>query len=287
MACTKFLKNVKNKHVEILFFFTIFFTSCMFMDTTSLIKGHGKPYFFAFDTAYLWLKVILAFVLPAVITALTYFKTKSCVRIADMTAVCMTLFTIFFLIDYFGQQRMWVIEKSFIFYHLSYGLITYFTVFVTISVIGYFKKQGMKGYSAFCQAFFWGFASVLIISMITVYFLNRNYGVDENNINLIPFQGEFRAIEREGFSKIILRDIGNFCMYIALAMMLLEITKKHSIALAIIIPAIISTSMEAFQYITVCGDTDIDDVIANVGGAIIGVLIYKFIIVKIKEKELC
>jgi glycopeptide antibiotics resistance protein len=53
----------------------------------------------------------------------------------------------------------------------------------------------------------------------------------------------------------------------------------------IIIPVLISFACEVFQYIFVCGDADIDDIIANTLGAIIGVVLYKLIVKDLRRKQ--
>ncbi|MGN0457574.1 MAG: VanZ family protein [Eubacterium sp.] len=287
MKTTKFLNYVKNNYAEILFFLSVFFTSCLFMDTASHIGKSTRPIFFFMDFRFVWLKVALAIILPLLATLLCYIKTKNIIYMADAAALVMTIFSVGFVLDYFTLKVLWRIEKTVVIYHLCYALLAYFTVFITVSAIGWLKKEGIKGYSVFCHTFFIGFASVCVVCFVTIYFLNRSYGVQTEPINLIPFQGEFRFIREHGFTKQVIRDIGNVFFFTAMAMMLSELVKKHKFAFGMLIPVVLSCLMEVFQYYAKCGDTDIDDIIANVLGTIVGLLIYKFIVEKIKEKELC
>ncbi len=291
MRNTKFLNDLKNNYAEFLFFLTIFFTSCLFMDTLVFRDGKFRlPRLFFLCYDYVEIKLVLSVVLPLIVTVFFYKKKKNLVYMADASAFIMTIFSVTFLLDYFTMQIMWRVEKSIVIFHLGYALITYFTVFITVSVIALKNKQGTKGYSVFCKTFFIGIASVLAICFLTIYFLNRNFGTDTEPVNLIPFQGEFKLIIENGFTlPMLVRDIGNIGFFSVMAMMIFELAEKHKTILGITIPILLSILMECFQYIAGCGDPDIDDVIANTLGTVAGIVFYKFIIEKIKhkEKEVC
>ena len=86
-------------------------------------------------------------------------------------------------------------------------------------------------------------------------------------------------------SKVL--EVRGLLFFTALVIVLLGITKRCKFFWGICLPVAISVSMEFYQYFFKCGDPDIDDVILNTVGAILGCVIYKFIIEKIKENELC
>ena len=127
----------------------------------------------------------------------------------------------------------------------------------------------------------------MVIGFAKIYFSSRIYGKVYNPPNLIPFNGEMSEFAKSGELELLIRDAGNVLFFTALVIVLLEITKRCKFFWGICLPVAISVSMEFYQYFFKCGDPDIDDVILNTVGAILGCVIYKFIIEKIKENELC
>lgn len=288
MRTTKFLNYLKNNYVEIIFFVTIFFTSCLFMDTKVHCEFFRNKAFFYLFLGFAKIKLILSLVLPFFATLLAYKKFKHLVRIADLTAVIMCIYSIWFVLDVCFFKVFARIEKAIVIYHLGYALITYFVVFLTVTALELLKKQSDREYGAFCHAFFFSFSMIIALAMFYIYFVNRDYGFAEKySVNLVPFQGEFREMLDTKNQIIIIRNMGNVCLFTALAILIAEMSNKHKAILGMLIPTAICTFMEAFQYFAVCGDTDIDDVIANVVGSAAGILFYKLIIERIKEKSKC
>lgn len=271
------------KFSNILFTFTIFFTSCCFIE-------HTKLYFFFTQFEYRGLKFILAAVLPAVMTAIHYAVNKDLLFIADRTASIMGVYTFLYAIDSLTLKITWSVGKSYSLYHLAYGLETFYSVFAVMAVITFVRQTNGKMNNRYAEAlksFFAGSVSVLIIGFVMCYLVIRNYGGDYNEPNFIPFNGELSAFATQRIPSLLVRDAGNVFYFTALSMTLCEFAKRHNTVRAFLLSVILSISMEFYQYIFSCGDPDIDDVILNATGAVIGCLIYKYITGKIKENELC
>ena len=283
MSTTKNTAFGIKKFSNIVFTFTIFFTSCCFID-------HTKLYFFFARFEYRSIKFLLAVVLPVIITAVHYLINRDLLFIADRTASIMGLYTFLYALDSLTLKLMWFVEKSYSLYHLAYGLETFFSVFAVMTVIALIRqRQGHfnNNYHEATKSFFVGSIPVFIIGFFMIYIIIRTYGWEEVSINLIPFKGEMSAFITERNPKLLVRDAGNVFYFTALSMMFCELAKRHKWFWAIGFPIILSTLMEVYQFIFRCGETDVDDIIMNTAGALLGCVIYKIIIEKIKENELC
>lgn len=280
MDTTKISNFLVKYWVDIFFVGTIFFTSCCFMDL-------GKTLFFFLSYQVKVLKVIIALVLPCCATLTYWAKRKSLISIGDICATIEIIFSILYVLDAVTFKLMWRIEPSISLLHIMYGLVTFFSVYATCCAITYFEYIKRNycdvGFLTMSRVFFLGFTTIFAISFIMIYFVVRNYHQVDIDINLIPTQGEFRQVYDNGLSITVARDIGNVFFFTALAIMNLEFFKDKQKLWGLVVPVIVSIVMEFYQLITRCGDPDIDDVIANFFGALLGYFIYKLIIEKIKK----
>ena len=109
------------------------------------------------------------------------------------------------------------------------------------------------------------------------------------SINLIPLTSiiEFAKIILEGnFAKGFNNIIGNIFIFAPLGYFLpLLFIKCKKINTVILVGFIISFLFETCQYLLYLGSADIDDIILNLIGTVIGFALYHFIIRLVKEKE--
>lgn len=100
-------------------------------------------------------------------------------------------------------------------------------------------------------------------------------GASERTISIIPFQSVMEMIRNKvSMSRIIENILGNMILFVPLGL-LLPILLKKPIKIILYIAIIFSLSIEIVQFILAMGSTDIDDLIFNVFGAIIGCLLFK------------
>lgn len=262
----------------------LFFTSCCFVD----MANHGV-FFIDFD--YRGLKLLLAIVIPAVAVTVHYLCNRSLLEIADRTAVIMVIYGVLLLLDSATLRLMWDIEKGTTIYHIVYGLETFFTVLLMITLIANINQRRYimnNHYGESLKAFFTGFCFVFAVDFFYIYIFLRKYDASCcKPLNLVPFEGELKAYLTTHDASLLLRDAGNVFFFTAMSWMILELCKKRRYLLGIVIPVLTSVLMEVYQYLFHCGDADIDDVLLNTFGVVLGVLIYRLIIEKIKENELC
>lgn len=102
------------------------------------------------------------------------------------------------------------------------------------------------------------------------------FEITNQNINLIPFV-ELLSIWENDISVFIYNVLGNILWFIPFGLFMKKLTKYSSIKI-ILIALILSTSIEFLQFILHVGTCDIDDIILNTIGSVVGVI--SFIIMK-------
>lgn len=262
----------------------LFFTSCCFVD----MANHGV---FFIDFECRWLKLLLAFVIPAASVVVHYLYNRSLLEIADRTATIMVVYGVLLLLDSATFRLMWDIEKGTTIYHIVYGLETFFTVLLVITVIANINQRRHimnNNYAESLKAFFTGFCFLFAVDFFYIYIFLRKYDASCcKPLNLVVFEGELKAFLTTRQAPLLMRDAGNVFFFTAMSWMITELCKKRRYLFGIVIPVLTSVLMEVYQYLFHCGDADIDDVLLNTFGVVLGALIYKLIIEKIKENELC
>lgn len=124
---------------------------------------------------------------------------------------------------------------------------------------------------------FWKWFSPLYVFTFLICFVRAPFSV--RTINLIPLNGTFLMLKafvkniNVSFEAPIL-FFGNLLIFAPLPFVLKRIfgniTNKQIIAVGILTPFFV----EGYQYLFKCGDVDIDDIIFNIAGFLIGYLIF-------------
>lgn len=127
------------------------------------------------------------------------------------------------------------------------------------------------------------FAGVLIFMFI----INRKIGTynPAEVFNLIPMQGtvkSFFEFFRMGYARIesFYVFFGNILFFSALSFYIMYCFPKTKRTAMILLPLLISFSIECSQYLLGTGNPDVDDFILNVGGFYLGWAFYQFLIKK-------
>ncbi len=121
-------------------------------------------------------------------------------------------------------------------------------------------------------ALFW-----IIIFKFDIPFSNLGY---MRSLNLIPFSESLIINDKLDFREMIM----NVVIFIPLGIYLEILFKKYSTGRKIFIVFLISFICEVSQFILGVGASDITDIINNMSGGIIGIVIYK-VIVKIMKND--
>lgn len=138
-----------------------------------------------------------------------------------------------------------------------------------------------------------GLHNLLLYSVLGIYililfaflFLKRT---EFQSVNLVPFLSIMNYLNGDMLARAFSANniIGNIALFIPLGVYitLLNGNKKASVNNVCII-ALVSVIVEIAQYLFKVGATDIDDVILNTLGGLLGILIFKLIYKFFKEKS--
>lgn len=129
---------------------------------------------------------------------------------------------------------------------------------------------------------------IYVLFLVYILFFISSRLTTYNNINLIPFatiDRYFRFFEYFTFTNWFLNIFGNIIIFIPFGFLLpVVVTYFNRFWKLLSITLIVTMSVETLQYVTKVGELDIDDVILNTLGSIMGYILYK-IIVKIFTKR--
>lgn len=234
--------------------------------------------------------MILAFELPFCATLIHYAKRRNLIFIGDIAALVMVLYSVFFLIDRATFMIMWQVHPALVIYHYVYGGITFLSVYVATLLITRYNHKHNKFDNHFKEmnkCYCYGMMVFVVTIILMIYVIDREYFKNDVLTNFIPLMGTIKTTIKNRAMLEIIRNFGNAGFFTILSVVLCEISSKDKTKLfGILLPTALSVFMEIYQLIFRCGDFDVDDIIINVAGALVGYLIYKSIILKIKEKEL-
>ena len=270
-SCLKILSRI-------LFFVCVFFIVVFFADWFS------GPFFL--NMKYRALKYVLSVFVPAGLTVLNYRFEKTLSFIANSMIIIMSFFVIGFLVlNTLGVHAFEFRETSSL-YHITYALIGSFSVFFTATAVAHIEKSEEAGYEFFYNAFFVGYTPMMISLYVLLYFNYREPDM-AYSVNLIPFRGEFRNLIVYFAPLTVMRTVGNIAYYSTISLCAAKFAKKHQTLFAFLVPFSVSVLTEAVQGLFRIGDADIDDIILNSLGALIGALVYKYFVEKIRRNNLC
>lgn len=123
---------------------------------------------------------------------------------------------------------------------------------------------------------YWAILFFYLFLLIDTVFIGRH---DFRSVNLIPFDSinNFIMVDN-GFGKIRIIDMnvwGNILMFIPAGIYLILHNSSKSIAKNLISIFMLSVFIEVVQYVFALGATDVDDIILNLIGGFIGLMMYK------------
>ncbi|WP_394805603.1 VanZ family protein [Hymenobacter tibetensis] len=115
-----------------------------------------------------------------------------------------------------------------------------------------------------------------------VFFSRRRNGLIWSNklVNLVPIRHTIRTfsqIEEIGIVNFLSNIFGNIIIFIPLAFFLVNIFGVYTKRQIIVIGFCISFSIEFIQFLLEIGVPDIDDLLLNVTGVVIGIYLYKIL----------
>ena len=135
---------------------------------------------------------------------------------------------------------------------------------------------------------FWVIFVFYLILMIDLL-LTSKIGLESRSINFIPFKSIAEGINVYDGFRYRLIDVqvwGNVLIAIPAGIYVMFLSKKDSFLRALLTVFLLSLGIEIIQFIFKIGASDIDDIILNCLGGVVGILIYYLLkkIFKTKEK---
>ena len=134
---------------------------------------------------------------------------------------------------------------------------------------------------------FWGVLIFYLLLLFEVLIWRGGQGY-RTGINLIPFRSIAEGINHFDGIRYHLVDMqvwGNVLMFIPAGIYLMLLRTKRSMPKTFLTIFIFSLTVEIIQFIFGLGASDIDDVILNSLGGVIGIIIYHFMVKIFKTKE--
>ena len=127
---------------------------------------------------------------------------------------------------------------------------------------------------------FWGMFVFYVILLISVLFLRVE--MESTSVNLIPFKSIAGGIS---YQFVDVQVWGNVVLFIPLGIYLMILGKKSSVPKALLTIFLSSLGIEVIQYVFRIGASDVDDLLLNCLGGILGILIYWILEKWLKTKE--
>lgn len=260
---------MKNTKAEVMFckilFAVTFILSCLTMNS-----DHLSGYFSSGGNAVIFTRYALIIMFVFIASIINRNRLDYLSRLVPCSTVIITALLIF---DYYvtkisGSQFLYSV------WWIGAIFIANATVFITITLFG------KNGYKAFYNRFWIGFTPIYLF-LIKLCFFRAPFG-SEKSLNLELGNGTFLMLKaflnnfHVSFEAPLI-FFGNLLIFIPVPFILSVIFKKIKEYQLVIIGILIPFVIEGYQYFFECGNTDIDDIVLNIGGFVIGYIIYRII----------
>ena len=152
-----------------------------------------------------------------------------------------------------------------------FRLAIIFIIIISILYLPILFKLKKKGISPIRQISYIGLgASIFLIIFATILFMPITFKPETHILNLIPFN-----LQEIGIEQFLIEKIPNIILFIPLGFFLPAVFKSNRKAYkTILIIFAITFGIEFFQYF-IGRSSDIDDIITNLLGGIIGFIVFK------------
>lgn len=204
-------------------------------------------------------------------------------------AVLMQVSLVLFFIDRYTVNLIARLDDSRIIYHFLYTLISVFTLLAAGWICARCSK-GCVDFALFYRRFSLGYLPLCAFLFILQFFLLRTFGNIFVTANSVPFRGEIYCLwyyAKTGtlsFSTA-LHSAGNVLYFTSLSLALCGTVRRRPVLWGTLVPVALSVFVESFQLLTKSGDADVDDIILNTLGAVLGVLIFRLLLRPLLQKE--
>lgn len=257
------MKNTNLKKLSKLFFALTLIFSCFTMNS-----DHIKGYMSSQGTPFIIFRLVLIFCFMLIATLICRDEIKFISRFEPIAVNVITAILIF---DYYVTQ---ISGSQFLFrvWWMASIFMAELTLFVTLSL----SKNSKADYKDFNKRFWIGFLPLYIFILILCFArsplenrLSINMHLGQGTIQmLIAFLNNINV----SFEAPLI-FFGNLFIFLPVSFILKAIFDKIKPLTVVIVGTAIPFLIEGYQYIFSCGDVDIDDIVLNLAGFYIGLIL--------------
>lgn len=164
----------------------------------------------------------------------------------------------FFIIHFFNYHSLWLIIAAVALFAAGWGLLEYWL------------RRNAKVYTVVNLLLL--LLTVLFILSCTLLFRSADA---HKELSLIPFDIIGQAMSNQVLIKSIAMNIVLFIPLSLFGLSLIRCRSNKAAVIFIVSGIVFSILIEALQYLLVLGQADIDDVLCNTAGLLIGFLLYR------------
>ena len=136
------------------------------------------------------------------------------------------------------------------------------------------RKKRIEGFDRFFRVSSTLFFIIYLLGMLALLFFgSANRGYEYRNVNLVPFETIrlFWNAQTLSLEVKLLNLLGNVLVFVPLGFYLAVWSRKIKVVFGIIILLVVPIVVEILQYVFMVGASDIDDVILNFTGGLLGI----------------
>jgi len=266
--------KTKTDKIKYIGFILVFAISCFTMSRERL-----GGYFYYNNLKFQLLKMALVFLSVLLITIINRNNHK---QASIFTSVFINFTIILYTIDYFVTK----FSGNLPFFRLWWLSTIFIACFAYFIGCHFYETDNHKVY---LRQFWLSFIPVYLISFFIIFIrtpadnLTTNFEIGKGMLQFVPY-----LMKHINDSEILFNVLGNLIFFIPVPFIVAALIPKIKTYQVFIIGILIPFFVEGYQYLFKCGDVDVDDIIVNVCGFIIGLLLMKadeFILKKIDTEK--
>jgi glycopeptide antibiotics resistance protein len=251
------MKKTKSNKIKYALFIVTYFLSCITISTNQF-----DGYFGYENTNKLLIKFILVFIS---VTLVTIINKSQQWKLIEFTEIFSNVLLVFYIFDYFVTN----ISGSTVYYRLWWLCIIY------IANAGYYIGLSITrqpNFEKISRKFWLSMLPTYIFTFLLIFARTPNSYFD---VNLKLGQGLLSYLNYlityfQNAAEFLFNFVGNVAFFIPLPFLTKAVFPKVKYSVIMIIGIIVPFLVEGYQYIFKCGSVDIDDIVFNLAGFLIG-----------------
>lgn len=266
--------KAKIRKIEYIAFIIVFTLSCFTMS-----RQRTGGYFYYNNLKFQIFKMTVVFLGVLLITII---NRSNCTKTSIYSSAAINFTIVVYTFDYFVTKFSGEIS----FFRLWWLSTIFVACFAYYTGCHFYKTDDIRFYT---RRFWISFTPVYIISFFIIFIrtpsnnLTTNFKIGGGMLKFIPY-----LAENIGDSEILFNVLGNLLFFIPIPFIIKALFKKIKNYGVILTGALIPFFVEGYQYIFKCGDVDVDDIVVNLCGFLIGLILMKadeLIISRIENKN--